>query len=699
MITTKIEIANFRSFGSVPASFPLEPVTALVGENNVGKSNVLLALDLFRNFKKGKIQKKDFHDNDDKREISIKVTYGLLTPSERKLFRRHLSPDDTLAVTQCIRVASGGATDTGGEPKSDEEQDAELDVVEQKTATFVTSGIDWLDDPPTTKAAVDKLWRGEMKVGEVDFKVWSKLPQTPPPTKEVLAAKIEEFWDEKWDTIPKQEEPSGTKPLGWQNKFTGHLPLVVYVAAAKRVSEEAKTTKSSPFGAMLDWFVGSIKADFKEAAQKKLDEFYAGVMSALPKEVDEETKEEMTRLQLINRELTRHLPKDFGASLSVSFKPPEANQALFGEPVLGADDGFFSEINDKGHGMQRAALLAIIRAYLALRPRLDKKGTLARRIIFVIEEPEIYLHPTVKRSTYALFRQLADGGDQVIYSTHDGYFLDVAAFQEIRVFRKNASDTPPSTTVHEVSESALLAVWHAQCKRDDITLESFREHLRNIYDPYRNEGFLTKKVLLCEGPTERSALPVYFEALGFNLDRQGISIIGAGSVDLLDYFYILFTELGIPAFILWDADTPTTSDINALTGDAKKDALSKSKRNRDLAGLVNLAATPRPDGACFWNADQINDRCAVFTTKYEHTVLNTLPDSPKVRGEASKLFGSDSKPLTARYYAFKAVGQGASEGDASKYIPSLLRQMVEKLTHLTPAEKLSAKLAAKTTGA
>ena len=103
MIATQIEISNFRSFCPVPVKVSLTPVTAIVGENNVGKSNVPLALDLFRNFKKSKIQKKAFHNNDDKREITIKVTFGQLTSGKRKLFRRHLSPDNTLAVTQTIR--------------------------------------------------------------------------------------------------------------------------------------------------------------------------------------------------------------------------------------------------------------------------------------------------------------------------------------------------------------------------------------------------------------------------------------------------------------------------------------------------------------------------------------------------------------------------------------------------------------------
>lgn len=693
MIATQIEISNFRSFCPTPVQVSLTPVTAIVGENNVGKSNVLLALDLFRNFKKSKIQKKDFHNHDDKKEITIKLTFGQLTADERKLFRRHLSPDNSLAVTQRIKVAGGDPSDSSGEFKQDEEaEDKELCIVEEKTATLVRSGIEWLDETPTTKTAVEKLWKGEMKVGDVDFKDWSKLAATPAPTKEVLAAKIADFWDEQWDNIPKQEESSETKPLGWLNKFMGHLPLVVYVPPVKKISDEAKTTKTSPFGAMLDWFVGSIKAEFKEAAQNKLDEFYTSVMSSLPKEVDEETNEEMTRLQLINRELTRHLPKDFGASLSVSFKPPEADQSLFGEPVLGADDGFASEISDKGHGMQRAALLAIIRAHLALKPKLDNKPGEARRIIFAIEEPEIYLHPTLKRSTYSLFRDLAKGGDQVIYTTHDGYLLDVSAFQEIRAFRKDGTCRPPKTIVHEVSEATLLAVWHKQTGRSDIKLESVREHLRNVYDPYRNEGFLAKKVLLCEGPTERCALPIYFEALGYNLDTNGISIIDVGSVDLLDYFQILFSELGIPTFVLWDGDKPRDDDIRKLQGDDAQNAKKKSKRNSDLAKLFGLTPATRADGACFWDADNCSERCAVLAHNYEHSAMTMLSDSDQVKGAATRLFGNFSKPMAARYYAIQAVARGQADGDLKKFVPQFAKDIAERLPGLVASEKLSSTL-------
>jgi len=695
MIAAKIELTNFKSFGPDPVSFPLCPVTALVGENSTGKSNVLLALEMFRNFSKRKVQKRHFHAHDPSKEIVIRVTFGTLTVSEKKLFRRHLGPDDTLTIIQTIKATS--ATDGGQQSADEGAETVELNVTEEKTASFARSGIDWLDEPPTTKRDIEKLWKTELKIGAMDFKEWSGLAKDSPPTKEQLAEKVEAFWDEKWNDIPKQEEATGTKPLGWPTKLTGNLPLVVYIPALKKVSEEAKASKTNPFGSLLNWLMESVAADLRQGIQAKLDTIYTEAMTALPKEKDEETGDDVTRLELINRTLNRHLPEGFNAKLSVTFEKPEVDDTIFGETALNADDGFFSEIEDKGQGLQRAALIAIIRSYLKLRTKLEAKTPGLGRVIFAIEEPEIYLHPTIKRSLYGLFRQLGAAGDQVIYSTHDGYFLDVEQFQEIRVFHKQQDHTPPRTTVDYVEEQALLKIWEKLSGKTGISLESVREHLRNVYDPFRNEGFLSKGVIVCEGPTERSALPLYMKALGYDLDQNGISVIDAGSVELLDYFYILLTELGIPTYVLWDGDKPNAADLSILTGDPKDDARKKSSRNKYLAELFNITLPPQQAGYYFWDADQVTASAAVLSKKYEDSAMTVLPNTPEVKGEATKLFGSDSKPMAARYYAKKAIQRGVQEGDIGKYIPQVLKDIRHALPNLKASTKPSKKYGVATT--
>lgn len=467
--------------------------------------------------------------------------------------------------------------------------------------------------------------------------------------------------------------------------------MVVYIPAMKKVSEEAKASKTNPFGSLLKWMMESVAAELRQGIQTKLDIVFSEAMSSLPKEKDNETGDEITRLELINRTLNRHLPSGFDATLSLTFQKPEVDDTIFGDTMLSADDGFFSEIEDKGLGLQRAALIAIIRSYLKLRSKLEAKTPGLGRVIFAVEEPEIYLHPTIKRSLYALFRQLGLAGDQVIYSTHDGYFLDVEQFQEIRVFRKQNTHTPPRTSVDHISEHVLLEIWEKLSGKTGIALQSVREHLKNVYDPFRNEGFLSKSVIVCEGPTEHAVIPLYMKALGYDLDQIGIAVIDAGSVDLLDYFYIMLTELGIPTYLLWDGDKPNVPDLSMLDGEAKDDAKKKSSRNKYLAELLVVPLPQQQGDYCFWDTDQVTASGTVLSKKYEDFAMTVLPDSDKVKGEAKKLFGSDSKPMIARYYAQQAIQRGTEEGDASKYAPAFVKEMRQALQSMKASTKQSTK--------
>jgi len=693
MIIRGIELTNFKSFGPKPVWFPLTPLTTFVGENNSGKSNALLALNLFRHFSKKKVKREHFHGSVPSNPIRIKVTYGCLSDEEMRLFRRHLGYDEMLTITQRISCTGGPADNEDG---SDAEvavtAEEALEIMEEKTASYVRSGIDWLDEPPTTKRDITKLWKDELRVGDIDFKEWSGLSLEAPPTKEDLATKVADFWNERWDDIPKEEEPTGTQPLGWPNRLTGNLPEVVFIPALKSISDEAKSTKTSPFGSLLNWLLTSVQADLRREIQTKLDTIFLEALAALPREHDDESGQEITRLELINRTLNRYLLRAFGASLKVDFKKPEVDNAIFGETTLNADDGFLGEITEKGHGLQRAAIIAIIRTYLSLRARFEATTPSLGRVIFLIEEPEIYLHPTVKRSAYTLFRELANAGDQVVYSTHDGYFIDVEHFDEIRLFRKQMVQHVPHSTVDFLEQDTLLRVWREVCQKDNIQIESVKEHLRNVYDPHRNEGFLARGAIVCEGQTEVGTLPIYLRALDFDLDEHGIAVVSAGSVDLLDYFYVLFSELGIPIFVLWDGDRPAVESVGLLTGDLRSDAERKSKRNHYLARLFSVSLPRRDDGTYFASEDMVWRTCAMFASKYEDTVHSILPDSEEILSEAKKLYGSDSKPMIARYYARKVLARGEDEGELAKYVPLIFGRIKNNLATLRSSEKQSAKL-------
>jgi hypothetical protein len=134
------------------------------------------------------------------------------------------------------------------------------------------------------------------------------------------------------------------------------------------------------------------------------------------------------------------------------------------------------------------------------------------------------------------------------------------------------------------------------------------------------------------------------------------------------------------------------ADLSTLAGDGKDNAKKKSDRNKYLAEHLGVPLPKVNAGYYFWDADQTTSSAAVLSRKYEDSAMTILPDSAEVKNEAKKLFGSDSKPMAARYYAQQAIARGIQEGDVDKYIPKFLKEVRELLPSLKAGPKLSCKL-------
>ena len=92
----RLEVSNFRALRNSALDFA--DTTALLGENNCGKSAFLLALDLFF-ASSPKISAKDFSDDNIDKPIDITIHFSDLTPEERKEFDSYLL-DSRLVVTR-----------------------------------------------------------------------------------------------------------------------------------------------------------------------------------------------------------------------------------------------------------------------------------------------------------------------------------------------------------------------------------------------------------------------------------------------------------------------------------------------------------------------------------------------------------------------------------------------------------------------
>src|SRR5258708_15115000 len=92
----RIDVTNFRSLRA--SSLNLAASTALIGENNSGKSAFLLALDLFF-ASSPRVKDRDFSDRNTSNPIDITVHFSDLTSYDREEFGANLL-DGSLVITR-----------------------------------------------------------------------------------------------------------------------------------------------------------------------------------------------------------------------------------------------------------------------------------------------------------------------------------------------------------------------------------------------------------------------------------------------------------------------------------------------------------------------------------------------------------------------------------------------------------------------
>ncbi|TWI56104.1 ATP-dependent nuclease [Halalkalibacter nanhaiisediminis] len=152
--------------------------------------------------------------------------------------------------------------------------------------------------------------------------------------------------------------------------------------------------------------------------------------------------------------------------------------------------------------------------------------------ILVIEEPEAHLHPILQRSIY---REVMSKEHSIVLTTHSSDIVSVSPVDSIVHLRSNVSST-------EVSSSAKLAVSGKE-------LADIQRYL----DVKRSELFFGKGVILVEGIAEEYLIPVLAKECGINLDFHGIVCCNINSTNFKPYITLL-KELKIPYVIFTDGD-------------------------------------------------------------------------------------------------------------------------------------------------
>jgi putative ATP-dependent endonuclease of the OLD family len=153
--------------------------------------------------------------------------------------------------------------------------------------------------------------------------------------------------------------------------------------------------------------------------------------------------------QNLERSIKRHAldllgfdPDADADRLDFFFSPFDTMDFYHSLDLLAKEGDFTISATQLGEGIQNALVLSILRAF----EERHKQGA-----VLLIEEPEMFLHPQMQRSLYKTLRKIGET-NQVIYTTHSPHFVAVPDYHQIGMVRKVGAGTVVTMSVLETNE-------------------------------------------------------------------------------------------------------------------------------------------------------------------------------------------------------------------------------------------------------
>lgn len=218
----------------------------------------------------------------------------------------------------------------------------------------------------------------------------------------------------------------------------------------------------------------------------------------------------------------------------LGIKLPDSKHALRGmlqEAVITSRDDIEVSIAERGTGFQSAMVLGVLR-YVASRSTQT-----SGKVVFVIEEPEAFLHPQTQRAMAKILRDISRDA-QIIVTTHSPVLVD--SFSVRRIVRLPLSPSGVSYVA----------------RRQELS-EADEGRLTRYCDATNSELVFANAVILVEGHGDKLFVDYLLERITGGAGghyAMGITVIEASGIDTITHLVRLADLFGVRAYVITDQD-------------------------------------------------------------------------------------------------------------------------------------------------
>ena len=335
------------------------------------------------------------------------------------------------------------------------------------------------------------------------------------------------------DDVGNQVFAFGNRPKRVSNDMRDEVALL-YLELDRQSEKQLRPSGWTLYGKLLRKIEAGLPAADRTA-------FVADVSAAIAARLQ-------AHLNPIQQTISDLVQRQTGLGVQLSFRLLDPMETLKGVRPYVVDPPMNSDPDDVGAGVQSAIAIAVAKAYADI---------VRQPLMIAIEEPELFLHPHGMRHFYRLLREFSNNGVQIVYATHERAFVSAGNHESVHIVRKTNGRT-------SVTSGSTIALPQGQA---GLQLQSrFNDRL--------NEAFFASAVVLVEGDADEIACKCAFDALGVQIDRDSISILGLGGIREIPVVARLLVAFGIPTVALVDQDpgnpntVAATAQITAAVGGA-----------------------------------------------------------------------------------------------------------------------------------